>query len=278
MIEAMRKREPPKPQPIEGVSCIVAVASGKGGVGKTTVTVNLALALAQTGARVGLFDADIYGPNVPLMLGVSRKQPSEGMLPVGRTENAPYIPALERYGLKVMSVGLLVAESETVMLDPAFLGLVVTRTIKDVLWGELDYLLVDLPPGSGEPQQTLLQTVQVDGGVIVTTPQDLSLLDAGRSLGLFRGSNVPILGIVENMSYLICPDCGKRLEPFHRTKREWAVEDKELEVLGRIPMDTEISRGIDEGHPLVDEAPDAAGSAEFREIAAKVARKLNDSA
>src|SRR4051794_23647173 len=173
------------PQPIKGVSRILAVASGKGGVGKTTVTVNLALALASRGARVGLFDADIYGPNVPLMLGVRRTKPVSGWLPVGRAENDPYIPALERYGLRFMSIGLLVGETQPVMPDPRFAGLIVTRTLKDVLWGDLDFLLVDLPPGTGEPQQTLVSTVRVDGALIVTTPQDLSLLDAGRSLGLF---------------------------------------------------------------------------------------------
>src|SRR5438045_1230376 len=188
-------------QKIRDVSRIIAVASGKGGVGKTTVTVNLALALLLNGARVGLFDADIYGPNVPLMLGVRRSKPTAGWIPIGRAENAPYIKPLERYGLKVMSVGLLVGEMETVMPDPRFVGLIVSRTLKDVLWGELDYLLVDLPPGTGEPQQTLINSVQVDGVVVVTTPQDLSLLDASRSLGLFRQAGVPILGIVENMSY-----------------------------------------------------------------------------
>lgn len=262
------------PQPIPNISHIVAVASGKGGVGKTTVTVNLALALALDGARVGLFDADIYGPNVPLMLGVRRSKPAGGWLAIGRAENAPYIPPLERYGLKVMSVGLLVGESETVMPDARFMGLIVTRTLKDVLWGELDYLLVDLPPGTGEPQQTLINSVQVDGVVVVTTPQDLSLLDASRSLGLFRKAGVPILGVVENMSYLTCPDCGHRIEPFHRSDRQWAVQDEKLDLLGRIPMDMAISRGIDAGHPLIEADPNATEAAIFREIATQVARKL----
>lgn len=259
---------------IEGINRIVAVASGKGGVGKTTVTVNLALALAMSGAQVGLFDADIYGPNVPLMLGVRRTKRARGLAPIGRADSTPYIEPLERYGLRVMSIGLLVGEAETVMPDSMFTGLLVTRTLKDVMWGELDYLLIDLPPGTGEPQQTLVKTVQMDGAVLVTTPQDLSLLDAGRSLGLFRKANVPILGVVENMSYLQCPHCGERIEVFHRSGGQWAIQEETLELLGRIPMDIAISRGIDAGHPLIEASPDAKEAAVFKEIAKKVAKKL----
>jgi ATP-binding protein involved in chromosome partitioning len=255
---------------LPGVARILVVASGKGGVGKTTVTVNLALALALDGARVGLFDADIYGPNVPLMLGVSRSVPARGMLPIARAESQPYIPPLERYGIKVMSIGLLVAEGETVMPDPHDAGRIVTQTIRDVLWGELDYLLIDLPPGTGEPQHSLLRALAVDGAVVVTTPQDLSLLDASRSLGMFRQAGIPILGAIENMSYLHCPHCGERIEVFHRSERAWAVEHESVELLGRVPMDIGISRGIDAGHPLLQTTPDAAGSLIFREIAAKI--------
>ena len=142
---------------------MLAVASGKGGVGKTTVSVNLALALAQTGAQVGLFDADLYGPNVPLMLGVQRSKPAGGHIPIARANRDPYIPPLERFGLKVMSIGLLVANQETVLADPHIAGLIIRQTLQDVRWGALDYLLIDLPPGSGEPQQTLLSTIEIDG-------------------------------------------------------------------------------------------------------------------
>jgi ATP-binding protein involved in chromosome partitioning len=263
------------PLRIEGVSHILAVASGKGGVGKTTVTVNLALALSQTGARVGLFDADIYGPNVPLMLGIRRTKPASGLMPIARAEPEPYIEPLERYGLKVMSMGLLLGETQAVMPDPRFAGMMVTRTFRDVLWGSLDYLLIDLPPGTGEPQQSLVDVVQLDGVVVVTTPQDLSLLDAGRSLEMFRKAKVPIVGVIENMSYFVCPDCGNRVEVFHRSDRHWAIrEEGELELLGRIPMEQAISRGIDSGHPLTQDAPDAAESVAFREIAARIAAKL----
>lgn len=266
------------PQPIPNVSRILAVASGKGGVGKTTVTVNVALALRERGLRVGLFDADVYGPNVPIMLGVRRTAPASGLAPIGRSSHEPYIPPLERYGLQVMSIGLLLGETEAVMPDPMSIGLLVTRTMRDVVWGDLDFLLVDLPPGTGEPQHTLLRTVQVDGVVVVTTPQDLSLLDAGRSLGLFRKAGVPIVGVVENMSYLQCPHCDERIEVFHRSEGKWAIEDEELSLLGRIPMDIGISKGIDSGHPLIEADPDAPEARVFREIAARISETMQGEA
>jgi ATP-binding protein involved in chromosome partitioning len=258
---------------IPNVARVLAIASGKGGVGKTTVSVNLALAMAAEGARVGLFDADIYGPNVPLMLGVRRKIGASKLatLTVARAGEAPpYIPPLERYGIKVMSIGLLVGELDTVMPDSHFTGRIVTQTLRDVLWGALDYLLIDLPPGSGEPQQSLVDTIALDGAVIVTTPQDLSLLDASRSLGLFRHAEVPILGVVENMSYLSCPHCGERIEVFHHSGRRWAVQEGALPLLGQIPLDAAISRGIDSGHPLVQATPDAQDAQIFRAIARRI--------
>jgi ATP-binding protein involved in chromosome partitioning len=262
------------PSPLPNVNKTIAIASGKGGVGKTTVTVNLALALALRGARVGLFDADIYGPNVPIMLGVRRSKPTSGAAPIGRADNTPYIRPLERYGLRVMSIGFLIGDTETVMPDPNYIGLLVTRTLKDVIWGDLDYLLIDLPPGTGEPQGMLVKMVQIDGAVVVTTPQDLSLMDAGRSLGLFRKAGIPILGVVENMSYLLCPHCNEQIEVFHRSGGKWAIHDEELELLGRVPMDINISKGIDAGHPLIEATPDAREAEVFKEIAGKIARKL----
>ena len=255
---------------IPNVAHVLAIASGKGGVGKTTVTVNLALALAERGARVGLFDADIYGPNVPLMLGVRRTKPASGLAPIGAPTTPPTFPLSDRYGLRVMSIGLLVGEHEALMPDPMHVGLLVTRTLRDVMWGDLDYLLIDLPPGTGEPQHTLLRTVQVDGAILVTTPQDLSLLDASRSLGLFREANVPIVGVVENMSYLHCPHCNERIEVFHRSGTHWGIENEGLPLLGRIPMDINISKGIDAGHPLLEATPDAKEAAAFREIATAI--------
>ena len=259
---------------LPNVKHILTIASGKGGVGKTTVSVNLALALSQAGQRVGLFDADLYGPNVPIMLGVRRLGKTKGYIPVARRERAAYVPPLERFGLKVMSIGLLVGEKDTLLPDTRFTGHIIRQTLQDVQWGELDYLLVDFPPGSGEPQQTLLKTISFDGVIVVTTPQDLSLLDAGRSLGLFRQNGIPILGLVENMSYLICPHCGEKVEVFHRSPHGWAIEDEAV-MLGRIPMDIAISRGIDKGHPLMQDSPEAVQAVAFREIAARVVEYFN---
>jgi ATP-binding protein involved in chromosome partitioning len=260
---------------LPGIGHILAIASGKGGVGKTTVSVNLALALAATGARVGLFDADIYGPNVPLMLGVRRTAKAHGLIPVARAgTQPPYIPALERYGIKVMSIGLLVGEYDTVLPDSRFAGRIVTQTLRDVIWGELDYLVIDLPPGTGEPQQQLVNSFAIDGAVVVTTPQDLSLLDASRSLGLFRQAGIALLGVIENMSHLICPHCGERIEVFHHSDRRWAVLDGELPLLGQIPMDIAISRAIDAGHPLVQAAPHGPDAEAFVAIARQIAQRL----
>lgn len=263
-------------RPIRGVAHVLAVASGKGGVGKTTVAVNLALALAGLGARVGLFDADLYGPNVPLMLGVRRERSSPGLIPVARADPVPYIKPLERFGLKVMSIGFVVGEADAVVPDSHDAGAIIIQTLRDVMWGELDYLLLDLPPGTGEPQQSLVRAVKMAGAVLVTTPQDLSLLDAGRALGLFRQAGVPVLGVIENMSYLICPHCGEQVEVFHRSQRQWSVREGGLDLLGRIPMELAISRGIDAGHPLVQAAPDAPEAAVFREIAARVVERLDE--
>jgi len=263
---------------IPNVAHTLAIASGKGGVGKTTVSVNLALALAATGARVGLFDADIYGPNVPLMLGVRRSVSANPMatIAVARAGDAPpSIVPLERFGIKVMSIGLIVGENDTVMPDAHFAGRIVTQTLRDVRWGELDYLLIDLPPGTGEPQQSLVQQIALDGVVIVTTPQDLSLLDAARSLGLFRQAGVRLLGLVENMSYLTCPHCGERIDVFHHSERRWDIQNGELPLLGQIPLDAAISRSIDAGHPLVQATPDSTDAQAFRDIATRVAQALN---
>ncbi len=260
---------------IAGVSRIVAVASGKGGVGKTTLAVNLALAFGSNGVSVGLFDADPYGPNVPLMLGVIRNQSGSGYVPVAREQRVPYIEPLDRFGIKVMSMGFVVGDAETLLLDPWFSGHVIRQTMQDVLWGKLDLLLLDLPPGSGEPQQTLLKTIKLDGVVLVTTRQDMSLMDTSRSLGMFRQAGVPILGMVENMSTFGCPHCGEEIQLFHRSQRDWAVEESEIEILGRVPMNLAISRPITVRHPLLQHDGDSDEAAHFREIAAKIYRKLD---
>src|SRR4030095_15429389 len=255
---------------------VVQVASGKGGGGKTTVAVNLALALRQNGVRVGVFDADLYGPNVLLMLGVQRKSSTSKPLniPVVRTDRKPYIPPLERFGLQVMSLGRVLCVIDTMIVDGRLAGRMICQTLQDVLWGELDVLVLDFPPGTGEPQQTLLKTIHIDGILLVTTPQDLSCLDTSRSVGLFRQLGVPILGVIENMSYLHCPHCGEPIEVFVRSQREWAITDPTFEQLGRIPMHIAMSRGIDANHPLLQTVSASPEAVAFRHIAAEVSRKL----
>jgi ATP-binding protein involved in chromosome partitioning len=261
---------------IPGISHVLAVASGKGGVGKTTVAVNLALALHQDSVRVGLFDADLHGPNIPLMLGI-RPKPSAGRplnIPVVRTDRRPYIPPMERFGLKAMSLGLVLGDTDTILAEGPLAGRMIRQTLQDVLWGELDVLFLDFPPGTGEPQQTLLNTIHLDGVLLVTTAQDLSLMDTSRSLGLFRQRGVPILGVIENMSFLYCPHCGEPIEVFARSQREWAITDTVCEQLGRIPMHMSLSRGVDAAHPLLQAIPDAPEAVAFRRLAAEVSRRV----
>lgn len=260
---------------IPSAKTIIAVASGKGGVGKTTCAVNLALALSQTGADVGIYDADLYGPNVALMLGVQRKQSKAsddpiGMIPTVRASSKPYIPPLERFGLKVMSIALLMGSNDAITPDPRAAGDIIRQTLQDVKWGALDYLVLDLPPGTGEPQQTLLRTIQIHGMVIVTTPQEMSLMDASRSIGLYEKAGVPVLGVIENMSYLNCPHCSEPVEIFAKSDRDWDVQKDGLEILGRVPLDPHVGRKVDANHPLLAEGE----ASVFREIAGRVIEKV----
>jgi ATP-binding protein involved in chromosome partitioning len=263
------------------VTRVIAVASGKGGVGKTTVSVNLALALQGLGASVGIFDADIFGPNVPLMLGIHRRKAGGGFVPIARQRGAgPYIEPLERYGLRVMSMGFVIAEDQVINPLAEVVGKVVVETLSSVKWGALDWLLIDLPPSAGQPQQDLLERVKMDGVVIVTTPQDLSLLDASRSLLMYEQAGVPVLGLVENMSYFICPGCGERHEIFQHSNR-WRPEALQTApMLGRVPLAGDISRGIDRTHPLMAgysaETGGTRGPAESAQAAAffEIARAL----
>jgi ATP-binding protein involved in chromosome partitioning len=181
---------------------------------------------------------------------------------------------LQRFGLSVMSIGFVLGDGDAVLPHAHYAGDIIRQTLQDVVWGDLDFLLLDFPPGSGEPQQTLLSTIHIDGVLVVTTPQDLSLLDSSRSLESFRQASVPVLGVIENMSYMNCPHCEAPVEVFFRSERQWGVNDPDIETLGRIPIDIEISRGIHSGHPLMQSAPDAPQAMVFREIAASVESRL----
>jgi len=247
--------------PIEGVEHIVAVASAKGGVGKSTVCVNLALSLVRQGARVGLMDADIYGPSAHLLLGITDR-PTPGKT----KEVAP----VESSGLKVMSLGLLTDRGTPVIWrGPIVMG-VVKKFLMEVEWGTLDYLLIDMPPGTGDAQLTLVQTVPLSGAVIVTTPSEIALVDAEKGLQMFREVHVPVLGMVENMSYFLCPHCGKSSNIFaHGGGRETA-ERLGTPFLGELPLDPLIRSSGDEGQPIVLRDPDAAPSRVFDEIASAV--------
>ena len=261
------------------VKNIIAVASGKGGVGKTTVTVNLALALQRQGANVGIFDADVYGPNVPIMLGIHRRKTAKGLAAIARRREAPaYIKPLSRFGLNIMSIGLLVAEDQ--VIDPArspdAVGQLVVQTLKDVIWGPLDYLLIDLPPSAGQPQASLIQRVPLRGVVIVTTPQDLSLLDASRSLRMFQEAKVPILGIVENMSYFVCPNCDEKHEIFQRSVKWRPALLADASILGQIPLTTAVSQGINQANPLMHDHPDTPQAEAFLAVTAVLQQQLRE--
>ncbi len=242
----------------------VAVASGKGGVGKSTVAVNIAVALAQSGARVGLLDADIYGPNIPTMMGVERiPAPMDNKL----------VPA-EAYGVKVMSIGFLVPPGQALIWRGPMLHSAIRQFLGDVSWGELDYLIIDLPPGTGDAQLSLAQSIPLSGGLIVTLPQAVSIEDATRGLEMFRQVNVPLLGVVENMSYLQLPD-GTRMEVFGSGGGKALAEKAQVPFFGTIPMDPSVRVGGDEGKPVVVSHPDSAPARALRSLAEKVAAKLS---
>lgn len=260
---------------IEGVKKIVAVASGKGGVGKTTVSVNLALALQALGLKVGIFDADVYGPNVPLMLGVRRFADGDAFIPVVRPPDAlPYIDPLNRYGLEVMSTGLLVSESQVINPVSDGVGQLVLQTIKDVKWGDLDILLLDLPPSAGQPQQDLLAKLIFSGAVIVTTPQSMSLLDASRSCQLFENHKVPVLGIVENMSYVICASCGEPTPIFQQKDKKGLDLLNRYPILGKLPLEDSFAQRITQQHPLLQPSPSGVLADSFLAIARLVIEEI----
>ena len=248
---------------LKGVKNLIAVASGKGGVGKSTTAVNLALALAQQGARVGLLDADIYGPSIPQMLGVGGQQP--------HSPDGKHIEALQGHGIALMSIGFLVdADSPMVWRGPMVTS-ALEQLLRDTLWGELDYLVVDMPPGTGDIQLTLAQKVPVTGSVIVTTPQDIALLDARKGIRMFEKVGVPILGVVENMSMHICSHCGHAEPIFGEGGGEVLGADFDVPVLGKLPLDLQIRQGLDAGQPIVVANPESPISQQYRDIALRVA-------
>ncbi len=252
-------------QSIPGVRNVVAVASGKGGVGKTTVSVNLAVALARDGARVGLMDADIYGPNVPLMMGLDQLPPMK---------DGKIVPA-ENFGVKVMSMGFLLKSSEAVIWRGPMLHGAVNKFLKEVLWGELDYLVVDLPPGTGDVQLSLAQVISMSGALVVTTPQDVALQDVQRAISMFEKVKIPILGVVENMSNFVCPHCGKATEIFDRGGGARAAEALKVPFLGEIPLVPEVRAGSDSGHPIVLTHPESPAAVALLQASRKLAAQLS---
>jgi ATP-binding protein involved in chromosome partitioning len=256
-----------KQSEIPGIAAVIAVASGKGGVGKSTTALNLALGLRDLGLRVGLLDADIYGPSVPRLTGIREKPQLNG--------DKKMIP-ISRFGLAIMSIGFLVEEDTAMIWRGPMVMSAITQMLRDVAWGTLDILVVDMPPGTGDAQLTLAQNVPLKGAVIVSTPQDLSLIDARRGLAMFRKVNVPVLGIVENMSYFQCPHCGTRSDIFGHGGARHEAERLAVPFLGEIPLHMSIRATSDSGTPVVESEPDGPHAAIYRAIGANVRDQLKD--
>jgi ATP-binding protein involved in chromosome partitioning len=253
---------------LEGTKHIIAVGSGKGGVGKSTVAANLAVALAQLGLSVGLLDADIYGPSVPMMFDVGDERP--------KSAGGQNFYPIEKYGVKLISIGFFLGEKAPVIWrGPMVMG-AVRQFLKDTLWGSQGFLVVDLPPGTGDAQLTLAQQVSIDGVVIVTTPQDVALLDATRAVKMFRQVHCPILGVVENMSYFVCPDCGERDELFGSGGGDRMAKEETTEVLAKIPLYPDVRAAGDHGMPITIANPKHPASAVFLELARRIVSEMPD--
>jgi ATP-binding protein involved in chromosome partitioning len=263
----MPGQQMPQRQPIPGVKYLVAVASGKGGVGKTTVAVNLALALAKMGNKVGLLDADVYGPNVPIMLGSTAEPvatPQQRIIPV------------EAQGLKMISMGLLSPGDKPVIWRGPMLHSVITQFLRSVEWGQLDYLVIDLPPGTGDVQLTLIQTVEVTGAVVVTTPSTVALADVRKAIEMFRQVNVDVLGVVENMSTFACPHCGKPVDIFGHGEGTKTAIEYGVPVLGEIEIDPRIRVGGDTGKPVAAAGENGPAAASLYRMAKAVSERLHE--
>lgn len=253
-------------QSLPGVKNIIAVASGKGGVGKSTVAVNLAVALSQMGAKVGIIDADIYGPSIPIMFDVKDERP-------GVIDGKRLVP-VEKYGIKLMSIGFMIEPGQAVIWRGPMASSALKQFIGDTNWGELDYLVVDMPPGTGDIQLTLVQTIPVTGSVIVTTPQDVALSDAVKGIAMFKNVNVPCLGVIENMSYFICSHCGEREEIFSYGGGSRTAGVLNVPFLGEVPIETSIRKSGDSGMPVCLAHPESATAKVFLDLAGKLAQQI----
>src|SRR5712691_10924373 len=252
-------------QGVPGVEAIIAVASGKGGVGKSTTAVNLALGLSALGLKVGILDADIYGPSLPKLLAIKERPQT-----LGGTRLKP----ITRYGLTVMSIGFLIDEETPMIWRGPMVISALTQMLREVEWGTLDVMVVDMPPGTGDAQLTMAQQVPLRGAVIVSTPQDLALIDARRGIAMFKRVNVPVLGIVENMSYFVCPQCGTRSDIFVHGGARHEAERQNVPFLGEVPLEMTIRETSDAGLPIVATKPDSLEAAAYRAIAARVRDEL----
>ncbi len=261
-----QRRLPGGKEPIAGIKNIIAVTSGKGGVGKTTVSVNLAVALAHLGAKVGILDADITGPNVPLMLGMADYQP---------TARDNRVMPSENFGVKCISMAFFVSKDTPIIWRGPMLDKAIRQFLKDVIWGELDYLIVDMPPGTGDAQLTMVQATQLAGGIIVTTPQDVALLDGRKGFAMFKQMNVPVLGIIENMSYFQPPNSNERFEIFGHGGGKRLAEEYSVPFLGEVAIDQKVREGGDIGKPITASDPDNEASQAFFNIAKQVAAQVS---
>jgi len=260
-------QQPPSPQPLPGVETIIAVGSGKGGVGKTTLAVNLAIAMAKLGHKVGLLDADVYGPNVPLMLGTSAQ-------PKVLAENR--IEPLEAHGLKVISVGFLNPGDKPLIWRGPMLHSIIRQFLGSVQWGNLEYLVVDLPPGTGDVALSLIQTVPLTGAIVVSTPSDVSLQDARKAIEMFRQMKVDVVGMVENMSYFVCPHCGQQTDIFSHGGAQRTAEQFGVSYLGDVQLDPDIRKSGDMGSPAVLAGEDSPAAKSLYDFARKVIARVEE--
>jgi ATP-binding protein involved in chromosome partitioning len=262
-----QQQQPPSPQPLPGVGAIIAVGSGKGGVGKTTLAVNLAIVLSKLGYKVGLLDADVYGPNVPLMLGISAQPKVLG-------DNR--IEPLEAHGLKVISVGFLNPGDKPLIWRGPMLHSIIKQFLGSVVWGELDYLVVDLPPGTGDVALSLIQTVPLTGAIVVSTPSDVSLQDARKAIEMFRQMKVDLVGMVENMSYFVCPHCNHQTDIFSRGGAEKTATQFGVAYLGEVQLDPDIRKASDSGRPTVLAGEGTASGKSLFDFARKVVARVEE--